>query len=186
MPITIISTPRLNISLLAANDWQLMSHYLQTNKAHLTPWEPKRDDNYYTEDEIKLRLKSALLAFKQQSAFHFCLLDKTNSQMIGACNYSNVVRGSFQACHLGYALGEAFQGQGLMQEAIEAANHYLFEDLKFHRIMANYLPENKRSEKVLKSLGFEREGFAKQYLQIAGKWRDHILTAKINPNTGLE
>lgn len=181
LPITVIETARLNLSLLAPDDWQLMQHYQLKNQTFLAPWEPQRDELYFTEAEVKQRLRNALLSFKQQRAFHFALMDKDNACVWGVCNYSNVVRGAFQACHLGYALDEHQQGKGYMQEAIEAGNNYLFETLKFHRIMANYLPENKRSEKVLKSLGFEREGFAKQYLQIAGKWRDHVLTAKINP-----
>jgi ribosomal-protein-alanine N-acetyltransferase len=47
--------------------------------------------------------------------------------------------------------------------------------------MANYMPENKRSARVLEKLGFEKEGMARDYLKIAGEWRDHVLTAKINP-----
>ncbi len=46
-----------------------------------------------------------------------------------------------------------------------------------HRIMANYMPHNMRSGHLLTKLGFEREGYAKQYLQINGEWRDHVLTA---------
>lgn len=47
--------------------------------------------------------------------------------------------------------------------------------------MVNYIPSNIRSERVLLKLGFEKEGLAKSYLKIAGKWQDHILTAKIKP-----
>ncbi|EKT56688.1 ribosomal-protein-S5-alanine N-acetyltransferase [Providencia rettgeri Dmel1] len=39
------------------------------------------------------------------------------------------------------------------------------------------MPHNMRSGNLLTKLGFEREGYAKQYLQINGEWRDHVLTA---------
>jgi hypothetical protein len=52
--------------------------------------------------------------------------------------------------------------------------------------MANYVPENERSARVLEKLGFEKEGYAKSYPRIAGKWLDHILTAKLNPKRPLE
>ena len=52
--------------------------------------------------------------------------------------------------------------------------------------MANYLPSNTRSEALLERLGFEREGYAKSYLQIGGRWRDHVLTAKVNPADAQE
>ena len=69
-----------------------------------------------------------------------------------------------------------------MTEFVEAATNYVFAELDLHRIMANYVKENVRSARILEKLGFEKEGYAKSYLKIAGTWRDHVLTAKINPN----
>jgi ribosomal-protein-alanine N-acetyltransferase len=48
--------------------------------------------------------------------------------------------------------------------------------------MANYQPGNERSARLLRRLGFVPEGFARDYLYIAGAWRDHVLTAKNNPD----
>jgi ribosomal-protein-alanine N-acetyltransferase len=48
--------------------------------------------------------------------------------------------------------------------------------------MANHLPHNKRSEALLKKLGFEREGYAKDYLQIDGQWQDHVLNSRLAPD----
>jgi ribosomal-protein-alanine N-acetyltransferase len=45
--------------------------------------------------------------------------------------------------------------------------------------MANYMPRNDRSGRLLGRLGFEKEGYAKRYLKIEGLWEDHVLTAKI-------
>jgi len=36
----------------------------------------------------------------------------------------------------------------------------------------------------LEKLGFEKEGFARRYLCINGKWEDHILTSLVNPLAG--
>ena len=69
-----------------------------------------------------------------------------------------------------------------MTEALGSALTYVFEELGIHRVMANYLPENERSAALLERLGFMKEGFARDYLMIAGRWRDHVLTAKNNPN----
>ncbi|PIQ43755.1 MAG: hypothetical protein COV52_04750 [Gammaproteobacteria bacterium CG11_big_fil_rev_8_21_14_0_20_46_22] len=67
-----------------------------------------------------------------------------------------------------------------MSEALRAVIAFVFEEQKLHRLMANYRPENKRSEAVLSNLGFEKEGFAKAYLYLDGAWRDHVLTALVN------
>ncbi|EPJ48928.1 MAG: acetyltransferase, ribosomal protein N-acetylase [Osedax symbiont Rs1] len=182
MSITIIETPRLNLGLLIPEEFPLLQQYLLINKEHLARWEPSREPVYFTEYEVTLRIKSALLAFKQQSAFHWVILNKSDDQVLGVCNFSNLVRGPMQACHLGYAVSAAHQGTGIMHEALTAAILYIFEKLQFHRIMANYMPDNQRSAKLLESLGFEREGYAKAYLKIAGQWQDHVLTALVNPN----
>lgn len=108
------------------------------------------------------------------------MLNKSHTEVIGVCNFTNIIRGVFQACNLGYSIGQKYEGQGLMYEALDAAIKYIFVEVGLHRVMANYVPENKRSEALLERLGFEREGMAKSYLKIKGEWRDHILTSKIN------
>ena len=66
-----------------------------------------------------------------------------------------------------------------MQEVLRAGIDWAFDELGLHRVMANYLPRNERSARLLTLLGFEREGYAKRYLNIAGVWEDHILTALV-------
>jgi ribosomal-protein-alanine N-acetyltransferase len=120
------------------------------------------------------------------TAFRFFIMHKVSVDegvhaVIGDCSLANIVRGAFQACHLGYNLDESHVGKGLMQEALRAVLSFAFETLLLHRVMANHLPDNDRSAKTLASLGFESEGLAKDYLFLGGAWRDHVLTSKLNP-----
>ncbi|WP_226383430.1 GNAT family N-acetyltransferase [Burkholderia mayonis] len=110
-----------------------------------------------------------------------CFGPKT-APLSGVCHFTNIVRGPFQACHLGFSGDGALQGRGLMRAGLRVAiEHVLFGVLRLHRIMANYRPENGRSGRLLARLGFESEGFARRYLQIKGRWTDHVLTSLINP-----
>jgi len=154
--------------------------YLLQNRNFLQPWEPSRDDAFFELAAITERLET--LADKTASGEALHLLIFSHGNIIGACNFSNVVRDAFQACHLGYALSESGQGQGLMHEALTAAIAHVFNAMQLHRIMANYRPENQRSARLLARLGFEREGEARAYLKINGVWADHVLTALINPD----
>ncbi|WP_306170166.1 GNAT family N-acetyltransferase [Shewanella sp. UCD-KL12] len=133
---------------------------------------------------MRKRLQASNEQFVQGDAVHFVALpindDPDFAEIIGVCNFTNIVRGPFQACHLGYSVAEKYQGQGLMHEILHAGIDYMFDELKLHRIMANYMPAKTRSGKLLQTLGFEKEGVAKSYLKIAGKWQDHVLTAKVN------
>ena len=68
-----------------------------------------------------------------------------------------------------------------MQEALSQAIGHAFLQLGLHRIMANTRTENRRSQALLQRLGFQQEGYARDYLKIDGQWRDHVLNALINP-----
>jgi ribosomal-protein-alanine N-acetyltransferase len=78
-------------------------------------------------------------------------------------------------------VGREYEGRGFMSEALRGCNAFVFGTLRMHRIMANFRPENDRSRALLQRLGFTEEGFAKDYLFIDGGWRDHVLTALVNP-----
>ena len=93
---------------------------------------------------------------------------------------SNIVRGAFQSCHLGYRLDGTEQRKGYMTEAVKELTAYAFQNLNLHRIEANIMPHNMASLKVTEKLGFYHEGLAKQYLRINGRWEDHIHTVLLN------
>lgn len=189
-----IKTARCVLTLLQNNDLQILLDYYRDNREHLSPWEPQRDSEYFTEFSMEKRLQASNELFANGGAVQLvaCLRDEAvqdhepksltaSAEVIGVCNFTNIVRGPFQACNLGYSIAEKYQGQGLMREILSAGIGYMFNEHKLHRIMANYMPDNKPSEKLLASLGFATEGLAKSYLKIAGQWQDHILTSKLSP-----
>lgn len=175
-----IATARLQLRVLSPEHAPVLQDYLQTNRAHLTPWEPARDEDYFTLEKCEERLHAGYRLMEAGLARQFAVF--LDEKMIGICNFSNIVRGVFQACHLGYAIAGQHQGQGYMYEAVQAGIAHMFRQHGLHRIMANYIPENLRSKALLDRLGFEKEGYAKSYLKINGEWRDHVLTALINPD----
>ena len=179
-----LATERCVVRTVNLADTEDMLAYYQRNKAHLGPWEPDRSDDFYTEGYWRDWIQDCQTRLAGDTGYHFVALRKDNPDagIAAICNLSNVVRGVFQACHMGYSVDVASEGQGLAREVVRAVVHFAFTDLQLHRVMANYMPENERSGRLLEALGFEREGYAKSYLKISGAWRDHVLTAKINPN----
>lgn len=63
---------------------------------------------------------------------------------------------------LGYALGRAHWGQGVMREAVQAACSHAFEALGLRRIEAEVNPANVASNELLLRVGFVREGTLRQ------------------------
>ncbi|WP_233980727.1 ribosomal protein S5-alanine N-acetyltransferase [Pectobacterium versatile] len=175
-----LTTDRLVVRLAHERDAWRLAEYYSENRDFLKPWEPVRDASHCYPSGWQARLSVINDMHKQGSAYYFLLLDQNENEVYGVANFSNVLRGSFHACYLGYSLGQKWQGQGLMYEALQPAIRYMQRQQYMHRIMANYMPHNQRSGGLLTRLGFEREGYAKNYLLIDGKWQDHVLTALTN------
>ena len=156
--------------------------YAVKNRDALAPWEPTRSDSYFTLAYWDQQISIVRDQNQAGTRIQFLLLDNSapTGPLIGQCTLSNVVRGAFQAAYLGYSLDRDDWGKGLMHEALSVVIEYGFGTLKLHRIMANYMPRNERSGRVLRCLGFTVEGYARDYLKIAGQWEDHILTAITN------
>lgn len=173
-----LDTERLQLVTPDASHAEALASFFRDNREHLAPWDPPRPDGIERAEWWADKLPRLGV---DPSGVRFLLIERSSGAVVGTANLSNIVRGPFQACTLGYSLDHRCEGRGLMTEALRRIIAFAFGDLELHRIMANHLPENVRSARVLARLGFEREGYAKAYLYIAGAWRDHVLTALTNP-----
>jgi ribosomal-protein-alanine N-acetyltransferase len=182
-----IHTERLTVRLARPGMQAPLARFLNENfEGHLDRWSPPATSAYFTEAFWRERLAVAVEEYQAGRAARFVLQARDagaamDAPILGTCNYTNVVRGPFLACNLGYQVARSHEGKGLMAEALRATNAFVFRELRLHRIMANYRPENERSARLLERLGFAREGLAREYLFIDGEWRDHVLTALVNP-----
>jgi [ribosomal protein S5]-alanine N-acetyltransferase len=171
----VLMTSRLSLRSLTAAEAPDVLAYLMKNRAFLEPWEIQRDSDYYTlEGQIRL-LKDDEAKIQSGQLFKLWLYTLgENGRLIGYAAMSNIVRGAFQSCHLGYKLDENERNHGYMTEALSAMIEYAFVKLELHRIEANIMPRNRASLKVVEKLGFYHEGLAHKYLKINGVWEDHI------------
>ncbi|MEM1101984.1 MAG: GNAT family protein, partial [Pseudomonadota bacterium] len=103
----------------------------------------------------------------------------SDPRLVGAITLDHIRRGPAQAGTTGYWVGKPFAREGYMSEAIAALVHFAFTELDLSRIEAACLPENKASRGLLERSGFKYEGVAQSYLQIAGRWRTHVLYANL-------
>ncbi|MFN8590380.1 MAG: GNAT family N-acetyltransferase [Thermomicrobiales bacterium] len=176
-------TERLVLRLGEAGDVPALLQFHAENAAFLAPWSPRRPDDFLTEAYWQREVARCHAEFAQDRSARFCFfLRDAPLTPIGHVNLNNIHRGAAQYCDLGILLGERYQGQGLMSEAVRAAIEYAFTSLKLHRVKACYLPANTRSARLLHRLDFVIEGYAPRYLFINGDWQDHILTSRINPD----
>lgn len=178
----LIDTPRLQLLATHPGLAEAVTAFYQRNVAHFAPWDPPLPDEHDTLPMVTESLHEGQRAFESGQSHRWWLSLRESSGVVGSVHLSNLVRGPFQSCNLGYAMDAAFQGFGLMHEALRAVIAEAFSlHLNLHRIQAAVRPENARSLAVLQRLGFREEGLARDYLFIDGAWRDHRLFAITHP-----
>jgi len=180
---TTIETPRTLLRLATHDDVPAIVRYFRENREFLARWEPRRPERFFTDEFWAEQVRRNTEEAESDRSLRLFVFPRDEpGRVIGTVNFTEFVRGVFQACYLGYGLSQAHEGRGYMREALSAGIAHAFGELRMHRIMANYLPHNRRSGNLLKSLGFQVEGYARDYLQIDGRWEDHVLTSLTNPD----
>jgi ribosomal-protein-alanine N-acetyltransferase len=177
-------TPRLRIAHVQPGYEAETVAFFTRNRDHFARWDPPAPADFYTVAFWERSIARSVEDFMADRAVRLDIFDGTvadSRRVIGRLGFSQIFRGPFQSCILGYQIDAAYEGRGLMFEALTAAIRYMFDVKALHRIQANHLPENARSAALLARLGFAREGVAKDYLFIANAWRDHVLNALLNP-----
>ncbi len=171
----------MEIRLQAEGDAEALSAFYQRNDEHLRAWEPLREEGFHAVDAWRERLRAREVEQEEGRSAYFVSVDVDSREIIATCALTNIVMGPFRACNIGYAIDAGHEGRGLMRQLCEHVIAYAFDELELNRIMANYMPRNRRSAALLEKLGFRQEGRAEKYLFINGEWEDHLLTSLLHP-----
>lgn len=149
------------------------------SRDHLVPWEPAWSRDDLSKQMFRRRLKAYATDVRNDEGYAFFIADAASDTLLGGITLSNVRRGTAQIASLGYWLGKPHTNKGYMQEAVQTLLPFAFRTLRLHRIEAATMLANAPSIRVLENCGFEREGVARSYLKINGRWEDHILFARV-------
>ncbi len=174
-----VEANRITLRLPQHGDWHAWSTLREQSAEFLRPWEPVWAQDHLTRRAFTNRVYWAKRAEAQGTALPLLMFRRADDALLGAITLDNIRRGPAQAGTLGYWIGAAHARQGYMREAIEAVVHHAFEQMDLSRIEAACLPGNAASRGVLEKTGFKYEGVAQSYLQINGRWRNHVLYANL-------
>ncbi|MCC3301796.1 GNAT family N-acetyltransferase [Arthrobacter sp. zg-Y895] len=147
------------------------------NRAYLAPWEPLREDSFFTPAGQRSVIRSKLVQHAAGTEVPWVLVHQ--ERIIGTITLTGIVGGPFQSANLGYWVDGDYAGRGIGTAAVAAVVELGRSQLGLHRIQAATLLENAASQRVLDRSGFERIGMAPDYLRIAGEWQDHLLFQRI-------
>ena len=169
-----LETERMVLRLPAHGDYSAWSNLRAESREFLTPWEPVWHADHLSRRAFTNRVYWAARASRSGTSLPLFLV-RHDGVLLGAITLDGIRRGPAQMGTLGYWIGAPFVRQGYMREAICAVVAHAFGPMDLSRIEAACLPENTASRGVLETSGFKYEGVAQSYLQINGRWRNHVL-----------
>lgn len=162
----------INLKILTPDDTIDLLEYYIRNKQHLKPYEPKREDSFYSIEAQHQILMDNYKQFINGTAACFGIYK--DKKFIGKIQISGVIYGVFKSGIIGYSMDREYEGRGYMKEALAKIIEYAFKEMELHRLEASTLIDNKKSQSVLKGCGFKELGVNEKYLFINGEWKDHI------------
>ena len=142
---------------------------------------PEVEDAAYWESELARREA----AMQAGQAVHLVGFPKTASkppetlEIGGLVSFWSIEHGDFEGCTFSILIDRFLEGRGLMHAMAAPAIREVIDRHKLHRVMATHLPENLRSARLLRRLGFAVEGYARDFLRINGRWRDTVLLSRL-------
>ena len=177
-----LETERLIIRSLNENDIPSLQNYYRRNRQFLQPWEPHRDEIYYSWESLKKMIFLEKVEEKNRKAYRgYIFLKEKQRNIIGFAGLTNIHYSYDFSGRIGYKLDKDHTNRGFMTEALTSLIHFGFYKLSLHRLESHVMPANISSQRVLEKLNFQKEGYNFQFRKINGIWEDHILYALVEP-----
>jgi ribosomal-protein-alanine N-acetyltransferase len=182
-----LCSQRLVLRMPDSTEAESVADYYRRNRQHVANSQALMPESFYTAKHWAETLPRYQQAFEDDQSINLFVFlrnegERYDDRVIGSVNFTSIIRRAAQFCYLGYSLDENLQGQGYMTEAVGRGIEFAFREKNIHRIMANYVPQNLKSGRVLSRLGFVVEGYARNYLFLNGRWQDHVMTSLTNSN----
>jgi len=166
---------RLRLRTLTEDDYEGWFEVRSRCRDWLVPWEPRPAGAPVTpEDRASFSARCAARERERQMGSGYGFGIFVEDRLVGEITLSSIQRGPFQNAFVGYWVDRARAGNGLAPEATVVILRFAFEDLGLHRVEIAIVPRNRASRRVVEKLALREEGVALRYLEIDGRWEDHV------------
>jgi [ribosomal protein S5]-alanine N-acetyltransferase len=169
--------PPIDLRELSEEDATAYLDLVLRNRHYLQPFEPRRPESWFSREGVTAELARSVEDRRLDWGFAFGIWERATGELVGRVALSTVVRGAWQNANVGYFVAEDRGGRGYATWAVREALAFGFGWAELHRVQAAVMPHNQRSIRVVEKNGFRREGLARGYLRIDGRWEDHLIYA---------
>lgn len=155
------TTPRLLIRCPRPGDGTVVNAAIVESIDRFRPWFPWADP-VPSVDETEENLQRARAKFLERSDLRLLVFERASGVFVGSSGLHRI-NWDVPKFEIGYWIRTAFEGQGLMSEAVAGITHFAFDTLQARRVEIVCDAQNARSIAIPVRLGFTREAliFAK-------------------------
>ena len=107
----------------------VLAELVRVNREFLAPWEPIRDDRYFTAESQRAVIRDALERYELGSTLPHVILDEPGrvvGRVVGRITRNGIVRGPFQSCNMRYWVGASDNGRGLATATVRGIMRVAF------------------------------------------------------------
>ncbi|MGI8314304.1 GNAT family N-acetyltransferase [Halobacillus mangrovi] len=157
---------RIILETLSESDAKALYKFEMENRAFFEKWVPIRGEEYY-KWEVYKTIHQSLLEEQFQGKSYFYLIKGEDEVILGRVNLIDV-EASSKTGHLGYRIGEAYSGKGLVSKALGLLLEKVRE-LGVNHIEAKTTTSNIASRRILEKNGFTQTATKERNFEMNGE-----------------
>ncbi|RKQ32718.1 GNAT family N-acetyltransferase [Oceanobacillus halophilus] len=161
----------LALKIIDLRDAERIFELTNQSRDYLREWLPWVDMTIKLEDTCEF-IKGTLKGYAENRSLTTAILYK--GEIVGTAGF-NEIKWSNKTAYIGYWLGEAYQGNGIMTKVAKALTNYAFQDLKLHKVEIRAAEGNKKSRSIPERLHFVKEGNIRQAELLNEHYVDHVV-----------
>ncbi|MBY0515604.1 MAG: GNAT family N-acetyltransferase [Bacteriovoracaceae bacterium] len=170
----VLKTSRLVLRPLRMSDYATWYEAYVNAREAQNKWDhgPMKKERCNKREFKKIVSRHRRLAQKDKCYIYGVFL---KTRLIGMIDIYVYERGCVHSSNLGYRIFNHYWGRGFGQEAASAAIQIGHQQLKLQRLEAAIDLDNRRSLRLVRSIGMRREGIKKAYWFQEGRWDDQMV-----------
>ncbi len=165
------------LRLLCPEDAAELFALTETNRKYLRQWLPWLDRTQAVADTAQFIGLMLSQQAAQQSLTAIILYDGAIAGIVG----HNKIDQLHRTGYIGYWLGAAYQGKGLMTTSCRMLIEYSFTALHLNRLIIACATRNNQSRAIPERLGFTYEGTVQNAEWLYDRFVDHEIYALLRP-----
>lgn len=123
---------------------------------------------------VKEEIDYNLDLYRYRRSIYWALARKDNNELIGSCGF-NYWNRDHARTEISYDLAKKYWGKGIMTKTVRAVLGFAFTRMGLHRVEATVTPTNQASLRVLRKMGFQKEGVLREQKFLHGKFYDAVM-----------